>query len=270
MEVITTMVENKERKLIELLTVKKKVIIALSGGVDSTLLLYIASKIPVINVLAVTAKSPLHMSSEVDFAQKYTKQLGVEHKVIDIPLLNFSDITENNKDRCYYCKKKVFSIIIEKCQKYKNYYIADGTNMNDFDDYRPGLKACQELLIWHPFAEAEMYKSDIYELSKKYDLPTANKPSFACLASRIPYGTQLTKENLHKIEQGEIILQKQGFKQYRLRYHGDIARIEIFAEDFKKLLNDKLRNEIVSSIKAIGFKYITLDLSGYKQGSLNI
>ncbi len=261
---------NKEQHLQKLLQDKKNIIIAFSGGVDSTYLLNVASRTPDIKILAVTAKSPLHMNSEGEFAVNYARELKIVHATFEIPLLEYDLIKRNDRHRCYHCKKVIFSYIKEQCSDIPGYIIADGTNTDDFSDYRPGLKACEELGVWHPLAEANLSKSEIYQLSHLYNLPTATKAPFACLASRIPYGIELNEINLTQVESSEQILAAYGFRQYRVRHHGEIARIELEEHDFERIIDQELRVEVVTELKKIGFNYVTLDLGGYQQGNMNL
>jgi uncharacterized protein len=258
----------KEKALIELLREKESVAIAFSGGVDSTYLLDVANGIPGLNVVAITAKSPLHAKDEGSFADRFCTERGIEHVMIDMPLLQYKEIRENSPKRCYYCKKVIFSAL--KSRLGEEYVLADGTNLDDFNDYRPGLQACEELSVWHPLSEAKLAKSEIYELSKIRRLETSDKPPFACLASRIPYGHFLTKDNLEQVEEAEKFIQSLGFKQYRVRHHGEIARIELLPHDIGKLLDESIRLQIDNKLKSLGFSYVALDLKGYKTGSMNI
>jgi len=258
----------KEEKLKEILKEIKHIAVAFSGGVDSTYLLSVCNDLENVEVIAVTALSPLHAKDEGSFAFAFAKEKNIEHKMIEMPLLEYKNIRENPVNRCYYCKRTIFSALLDRIEK--RFTLVDGTNMDDFKDYRPGLKACDELGIKHPLAMAEMTKDDIYRLSEIKQLPTASKPPFACLASRIPYNTFLTKENLAQVEKAEQVLKNLDFKQYRVRHHGDLARIELLPKDINRLLDEEIRNAIYNKIKKIGFSYITLDLRGYKTGSMNI
>jgi len=258
----------KEEKLKRILKDIKYVAVAFSGGVDSTYLLSVCNELEDIEAIAITALSPLHAKDEGKFAYEYAKENGIKHQMIEMPLLEYKKIRENPIDRCYYCKRTIFSALMGSIDD--KFTLVDGTNMDDYGDYRPGLKACDELGIKHPLAMAEMKKEEIYKLSAKRNLPTSNKPPFACLASRIPYNTFLTKENLSQVEQAEEVIKNAGFKQYRVRHHGDLARIELLPKDIKELLDDKLREEIDNKLRSLGFSYITLDLRGYKTGNMNI
>ncbi len=258
----------KENKLKELLLDKKHIAVAFSGGVDSTYLLAVCNDLEGLEVIALTAISPLHAKEEGDFAFDFAKENNIKHDLIEMPLLEYKKIRENSPNRCYHCKRTIFSALIGNVED--RFTVADGTNLDDYQDYRPGLKACDELGIFHPLSLAKMTKSDIYELSKIRNLPTSNKPPFACLASRIPYNTFLTKENLRQVELAEEVIKDEGFRQYRVRHHGDLARIELLPQDIKRLLDKSLREKIHAELKKIGFSYITIDLKGYKTGNMNI
>lgn len=258
----------KEEKLKELLLEKKHIAVAFSGGVDSTYLLAVCKDTEGLEFIALTASSHLHAKHEGLFALEFTKEHDIEHTMIEMPLLEYKNIRENSPKRCYYCKRTIFTALLENIDS--KFTLADGTNLDDYQDYRPGLVACEELAIMHPLALAGMTKKDIYELSEIRNLPTAKKPAFACLASRIPYGTFLTKENLKQVELAENILINAGFRQYRVRHHGDLARIEVLAKDIEKILNESVRSSINEQLKEIGFTYVTVDLEGYKTGSMNV
>ena len=176
---------------------------------------------------------------------------------------------ENNSDRCYHCKKEVFKVVKEIAAKHNIKYVLDGTNLDDLSDFRPGLKALEELDIISPLKECGLTKDDIRQLSKDMELNTHNKPAFACLATRIPYGTKITKELLKKIEKSEEYLISVGFKQFRVRAHNDIARIEVGKDEIHKFFNEDLLNKTNKKLKEIGFKYVTLDMAGYEMGSMN-
>ena len=176
---------------------------------------------------------------------------------------------ENNSDRCYHCKKEVFKVVKEIAAKHNIKYVLDGTNLDDLSDFRPGLKALEELNIISPLKECGLTKDDIRQLSKDMELNTHNKPAFACLATRIPYGTKITKELLKKIEKSEEYLISVRFKQFRVRAHNDIARIEVGKDEIHKFFNEDLLNKTNKKLKEIGFKYVTLDMAGYEMGSMN-
>lgn len=244
-----------------------KVLIAFSGGVDSTLLVYIAHKLLPGKVLAVTAVSETYPTRELREARVLAKKIGVKHLVINTRELKNKDFIANNAKRCYYCKKELFNKLQQLAQKYKLNYVADAANIDDLQDYRPGSKAGQELGIRHPLQEAGFTKQDIRRLSRVSGLPTWNKPALACLASRVPYGNKINTGILQKIDQAEELLRELKLLQVRVRDYGPLARIEVEPSDFRKILLN--REKIIRYFKKLGYLFVTLDLAGYRMGSLN-
>jgi uncharacterized protein len=220
-------------------------------------------------VLAVTADSATLSRKELSFALDMAKSLGVNHLVIKTDEINHSAFTDNNPDRCYWCKKELFLKLNYLAKEHGLNYVVDANNFSDTDDYRPGLVAAKELKVRSPLVEVPLTKKEIRKLSKKLDLPTWNIPSNACLSSRVPYGSKITIDKLKKIEAAEEILKSEGFGQLRVRDYGKIARIEVLAKDFPKLFIKRVRDRITGSLKKLGYVYITLDLEGYRSGSLN-
>ena len=246
-----------------------KVAVAFSGGVDSTFLLAIASEILTDNLVAFTAVGPIHPILETERSRSLAKSLGVRQFEIDQDIDAVPGFSDNPTDRCYLCKKALFLKIIEQANQLGIDTIIEGSNTDDANEYRPGRKALGELGIHSPLAEAGLSKNDIRLASKQIALPTWELPSFACLASRFPYGTRLTPENLSMVEQAEAALAEEGFKQYRVRYHGQVARIEVPKEEIARFADENLRNRIMQSIQNAGFDYVSLDLGGYRSGSLD-
>ena len=248
---------------------KKSLVVAFSGGVDSTFLLKVAYDVLKENVLAVTAKSSTYPEREYKEAVSFIEKLGARHMVIVSEELDIDGYSKNPINRCYYCKKELFSKIRDIAVENGITYIADGSNVDDLGDYRPGMKAVKELEVVSPLREARMTKEDIRILSKEMNLPTWDKPAFACLSSRFPYGQEITREKLEMVDQAEQFLLNEGFKQVRVRHHGEIARIEVSTAERSKFFNEELLDKVYAEFKRIGFSYTSLDLKGYRTGSMN-
>ncbi|MBC7080979.1 MAG: ATP-dependent sacrificial sulfur transferase LarE [Thermoplasmatales archaeon] len=260
------MLQEKLKRLEEILKDMDRFIVAYSGGVDSTFLIAVSRKIVgKENLLAVIAKTEVNSEEEVEEAKKLCGALDINHKIAEYSLLEKSDFSSNPFNRCYFCKKILIEKLMKIAEEGNFKWIADGTNAEDSKDIRYGLIALEESGIRSPLKEAGFNKEEIRYLSKKMKLPTWNKPSNACLASRIPFGVPITFESIKRIEEGEKILKKIGFKVVRLRDHFPIARIEV--DDFKKILSDNIRKEIIKELKGLGYKFISVDLEGYRCGS---
>ncbi|CDZ24273.1 putative protein slr1717 [[Clostridium] cellulosi] len=259
----------KKEKLYDYLKSLGSLAVAFSGGVDSSFLLKCAHDVLSDNVIAITARSSTFPKRELNEAIEFAKEYGIRQIIIDSDELDIKGFRENPVDRCYYCKSELFAKIKKVAEENNIKYIAEGSNMDDLGDYRPGLKAARECGAISPLRTAGLTKNDIRALSKEMGLKTWDKPSFACLASRIPYGQTITKEKLLLIDKAEQFLIDLGFKQIRVRHHGEIARIELLPEDMIKIFQDGLREKIHDYFKSLGFTYITLDLNGYKTGSMN-
>ncbi len=243
--------------------------IAYSGGVDSTFLLKVAKDILGHRVLAVTATSLTYPAHELGEAKKLARILKVEHIMIKTDEISNHRFTSNADDRCYWCKKELFLKLLSLAKKYKLKYVLDGSNHDDLKDFRPGMKASLQLGVRSPLQEAGFSKAEIRRLSKKFNLPTWDKPSFACLASRFPYQMRITRKNILRVDKAESLLRKLGLRQVRVRHHGTIARIEVEIKQMPKLLEGKLRKQILSRFKKLGYAYISVDLEGYRTGSMN-
>jgi uncharacterized protein len=260
---------SKYIKLKEILEQYGDLLIAYSGGVDSTLLIKIAYDVLGDNVLAVIAKSETYTKEEGSSAENFAKKLGIKYEVIITDEFSDDNFINNPPERCYYCKKDLFTKLVEVAKKEGIKYVADGSNVSDLSDYRPGTNASKEFGIVSPLRDAGFTKDDIRKLSKQLKLPTWNKPALACLASRIPYGTRITKEILERIEKGERYVKSMGIEQVRVRHHGDLARIEVDKEHIPALIEHGIADKIDNKFRSIGYKYVTIDLKGYRTGSMN-
>lgn len=245
------------------------VAIAYSGGVDSTFLLKVAADVLGNKVIAITAKSTTYPEREFKEAVKYIGDIGAKHIVIISEELEIEGFAKNPIDRCYFCKKELFSKVRKVADDNNINAVLDGSNADDVSDYRPGMKAASELRVISPLKDAGLTKDNIRELSKRLGLPTWNKPAFACLSSRFPYGNEITVEKLSMVERAEQFLLDIGFRQIRVRHHGDIARVEVNAEERNKFFSTEMMDKVANELKNIGFKYVTLDLLGYRTGSMN-
>lgn len=262
-----------EKKLLNLdriISNMKQLIISYSGGVDSSFLLYFCVKtLGKENSIAVTGVSEIHSKEELNFVKYFTKSLGVNVICVNTSELDDPNFITNPYNRCYFCKKILFEEIRKISEKKNIKYIADGTNYDDRNDYRPGRLANSEYNIASPLLEAELTKSDIREALNDACFDFFDKPSDSCLASRIPYNITITKDKLQIIENGETYIKSFDINVVRLRHHIDIARIEIEEKDFKKILNIEIKNKIINYLKKLGFIYVTFDLEGYNSGSMN-
>lgn len=266
---MSKVLEKKLEKLKKSLEEMESVLIAFSGGCDSSFLAKVAYDVLGNRAIAVTANSELYADSEVKESKKIASEIGIKHEIISSNELEVHGFRDNPSDRCYFCKKELFSKLIEVAKKQDFRYVLDGSNFDDIDDYRPGMKAGKELNIRSPLKEVELTKVEIRQLSREFGLHTADKPAMACLASRFPYGTKIREEDLKRVEKAEEFLRDLGFAQLRVRHHGDIARIEILPEDIESLLKNGFREKIVAKFKKLGYRYITFDLEGYRTGSMN-
>jgi len=244
------------------------VLVAFSGGVDSSLLAKVAHDELADKTLAVTATSETYCE-DVREAASLADRLGVRHEVISTSELAVRNFCENPPDRCYWCKKELFGRLLEMARERSLAWVVEGANADDPKDHRPGLLASRELGIRSPLMEAGICKSEVRELSKRFDLPTWDKPSMACLASRFPYGEKITAEKLDQVAQAEKLLRSMGFRVLRVRHHGAVARIEAGEDEIARFADKALREKAAEGLRKLGFAYITLDLEGYRSGSLN-
>lgn len=265
--------EKKYQKLQEIIEedTKNDIVIAFSGGVDSSVLLKTAvahAKKHGTKVYAITANTELHPMNDLAVAKKVAKEMGADHKVLQINELADADITENPVDRCYRCKKFLFTGIQNMAKELGAAIIYDGTNTDDLKVYRPGLKALEELGVKSPLRLAEFSKEDVRKLAAKEQISVASRPSAPCLATRFPYGTTLTIEDMERVDKGENFLKKYDLYNVRIRVQGDTARIEVDTKYFDKIMEN--REEIVDYLKGLGYSYIALDLEGFRSGSMDI
>ena len=247
----------------------ESIAVAYSGGVDSSFLLNVAYDVLHDNVVAVTARSSTYPEREFQEATMFTQKKGIRHVVIVSEELNIQGFSDNPVNRCYICKKELFSKVVEFARQNQIKHVVDGSNVDDLGDYRPGMQAVKELGVSCPLIEAGMGKDDVRTLSRDMGLPTWDKPAFACLSSRFPYGQKITKEKLQTIDKLEQFLMDLGFRQLRVRHHGDIARIEVSVEERMRFFDAGLMDAVYEQFHNSGFAYVTLDLKGYRTGSMN-
>lgn len=259
----------KYEKLMQILGEMGKVLVAFSGGVDSSLLLKTAQDVLGGEILAVIASSATYPEEEQQEAVRLAEFWSVAYRIIFTDELDNPEFVKNPPTRCYFCKNELFSRLKEIAEAEGIPYVCDGANKEDLGDFRPGSQAAKELGIRSPLQEAGLVKAEIREISKWLDLPTWNKPSLACLSSRFPYGTEIDQNSLKQIAKAETYLRSQGFRQVRVRHHGQIARIEVEKEDIEKLLDPDIRRAVAARLKSYGYSYVSVDIEGYRTGSMN-
>ncbi len=261
--------QEKYKALQEYLRELGSVAVAFSSGVDSTFLLKVAHDTLGDKAMAVTARSCSFPKRELEEAKRFCEENGIRHEIVDSEELDIEGFRQNPTNRCYLCKHELFEEIWEIAKKNGMNMVAEGSNMDDNGDYRPGLLAVAELGVASPLRKAELNKNEIRELSKELGLPTWDKQSFACLSSRFVYGETINEEKLGMVDRAEQLLLDLGFTQVRVRIHGTIARIELMPQEFSKLLEEEVRKEVFEKFKSYGFSYVTMDLMGYRTGSMN-
>ena len=262
-------VQEKLDRLIEYIASLGSLAVGYSGGVDSSLLLAVAHEVLGDHALAVTAVDASIPGRELKEAKEFCEKRGIEHVVCPVDPLQEESYRNNSPDRCYFCKRLIFSEIIKIAKEHGISYVGEGSNTDDLGDYRPGLRAIEELKVVSPLREAGLNKEDIRNISRSMGLPTWSKPSYACLASRFVYGEEITKEKLSMIDLAEQFLIENGFYEERVRMHNNIARIEVAEKDIARLASDEIRKAVYERFKEIGFMYVTLDMKGYRTGSMN-
>ena len=261
--------EENLRKLRDNIKALESVVVAFSGGVDSSLVAKVCYDVLGDKAIAVTARSETYPAYEYEEAKKIAKEIGILHMTIDTSELGIKGFADNPPNRCYFCKSELFGKLkeIARAKGYKN--VADGANYDDTNEYRPGSDAAKELEVRSPLKESGLRKADIREISKFLGLSNWDKPSYACMSSRFPYGESITEEKLAIVSEAEKYLRGIGLKQFRVRHHDTIARIEVLPKDIPMLLQNGRRTELVKKFKEIGYKYITIDMEGYRSGSMN-
>lgn len=261
------LLQEKKEKLYAILKELGGVVVGFSGGVDSTLLFAAAAEVLGERALAVTATSETYPERERCEAEAFAKRIG-RHRVVESEELDIPGFAENPKNRCYYCKSELFGKLRKIAEEEGLPHVVDGSNLDDRGDYRPGKQAASELNVRSPLDEAGFTKADIRALSQELDLPTWDKPSFACLSSRFPYGTSITREKVSQVGRAEESLRDLGLRTVRVRHHGDMARIELGPAEFEQVVNS-LRDEAIRLVKTAGYNYVAVDLQGYRTGSMN-
>ena len=246
-----------------------RVLVAFSGGVDTTFLLKVAVDELKDNAVALTTRSPTMVDEDFELAVQLARQFGVQHLIVDADELEIPGYAANPVNRCYFCKDNLYRVCAVHAAELGIVHIVDGANLDDLGDYRPGLSAATEHQIRHPLVDAGLGKQEIRDLSLASGLPTWDKPSSPCLSSRFPYGTAITPEGLARVSAGERVLRRLGFGECRVRYHDTIARIEVSAAQLPRLVTPEVRAELVRELRQLGFLYVTVDLQGFRSGSLN-
>ena len=245
------------------------VLVAFSAGVDSTFLAKVAHEVLGAGALAVTGRSVTLASSELKESGILAEQIGIRHIIVDTDEIADESFGNNPPNRCYFCKNELYTVLSRVAAQEEMAHIVDGSNADDVGDHRPGMQAARELGVRSPLMEVGMTKEDIRTLSQSFDLPTWDKPAQACLSSRFPYGDRITPEKIAQVEKAESGLRALGFRQLRVRHHGDVARIEVPKADIARLVDEETSGQVIARMKEAGFNYVTIDLEGFRSGSMN-
>jgi uncharacterized protein len=261
--------ETKVRRLETLLADLPSALVAFSGGVDSTFLVRVAHGVLGDRCVALTTVSPTTPADDLAEAKRLARAIGIAHIVVDANELTIPGYAENPTNRCYFCKDNLFTICAAEAERRGLTVVLDGANVDDLTDHRPGLIAAAEKGVRHPLVEAEFTKADVRAASRALGLPTWDRPASPCLSSRFPYGTRITEERLARVEAAETFLRGLGFRELRVRFHDQVARLEVPVEEMPRLVEPAMRDAVVSELRRLGFVYVALDLAGFRSGSLN-
>jgi len=261
--------QEKEQRLCTQLSGLSSVIVALSGGIDSAYLSWAAHRVLGARALSVTAISASYSAFDREQVDSFLRVSGVHHEFVETHELENAAYRANDSSRCYYCKDELFTVLDSLAALRQIGAIAYGVNADDTSDFRPGQRAAAEHRVLTPLLDAQLHKPEIRFLARRAGIPMWNRPASACLSSRLPYGTEVTPERLTLIERGEEVLRRLGFRQFRVRLHDTLGRVEIAPDELERALTAEMANQIASGLKSAGFTYVTLDLEGYRQGSLN-